>query len=150
MSREDGMDAGVGRGRIWNVILLCVLNHSVTAISLFPLSQRVSFIGDASDVCLGVSICIFGRDSRLYCFRGCLWLLLSNPGWCWYCTLGPGYEFVHILSISLCTVLHCTVCLATSSAIINHKCTVTSRRRSACELSGRYCQIGNPVTQHVL
>jgi len=150
VSREDGMDAGVGRDRDSNVVLLRVLSHSVTAVSLLPRSRRVSFICDASDVCLGVSICIFGRDGRLFCFRGCLWLLLSNLGWCWYRTLGPGCEFIHVLSISLFTALHCTVYLATSNAIINHKYTVTSRTRSALELSGRYCQIGNAVTQHVL
>jgi len=125
VSHENGMNASVGRGRDWNVIILRGLNHSLIAISLLPLSQRVSFIGDASDVYLGVSICIFGMDSRLYCFRGCLWLLLSNLGWCWYCTLGPGCEFVHILSISLFNVLHCTEYLAISSSLINHKYTVT-------------------------
>jgi hypothetical protein len=71
---------------------LRVLNQSVTAILLLSTSERVSYLGDASDVYMGVSVFIFGRDSRLFC--SCLWLLLSNLGWCWYRTLGPGREFV--------------------------------------------------------
>ena len=44
------MDTGVERDRDWNVVLLRVLNQSITTILLLPFSERVSFMGDASDV----------------------------------------------------------------------------------------------------